>query len=253
MSAKWTFWAWEQKVSSATKKITLLKLADNANDDGKSWYSIESMANHCGMSSRTLQRQISDLEKEGFLTVERRSNRPSIYTLLGNSNSVLGCQSVTLGCQSVTSGGDTVSYDPNKDPNKDPNSSILVSAKPRQSKFKFDDQHMNFAKSMLDFIKLVDPNKKANLESWANTIRLMQENDFNEKPDLNSLWEVFAWANADSFWRTNTLCAEKFRKQFGQLSAKMKSSSEQRANFEEQGTGWAQEAIDRWEKQSEES
>ena len=36
MSAKWTFWAWEQPVKTAPKKLALLQLANNANDDGVS-------------------------------------------------------------------------------------------------------------------------------------------------------------------------------------------------------------------------
>ena len=34
MSAKWTFWAWEQPIKTAPKKLALLQLANNADDDG---------------------------------------------------------------------------------------------------------------------------------------------------------------------------------------------------------------------------
>lgn len=81
MSAKWTFWAWEQPIKTAPKKLALLQLANNADDDGKSWYSIGKMATACGVAGRTFQRQIQSLEDDGLLVVERRSNRPSIYVL----------------------------------------------------------------------------------------------------------------------------------------------------------------------------
>lgn len=131
MSAKWTFWAWEQPIKQAPKKLALLQLANNANDDGKSWYSIVKMAKSCGVSERTFQRSIQELEKANILHVERRSNRPSIYTLaeaievvLHGGDSVSGCQSDGAGCQSVTSRGVTVSPDLNNDPNTTPNNII---------------------------------------------------------------------------------------------------------------------------------
>ena len=138
MSAKWTFWAWEQPIKQAPKKLALLQLANNANDDGKSWYSIVKMAKSCGVSERTFQRSIQELEKANILHVERRSNRPSIYTLaeaievvLHGGDNVTGCQPVTVGCQSdgagcqsVTSGGVTVSPVLNSNPNNDLNNTL---------------------------------------------------------------------------------------------------------------------------------
>ena len=99
--------------------------------------------------------------------------------------------------------------------------SVQPEAKP--SKFKFNDDQMRFASSMYDFILRAAPAiKKPNLESWANTARLIEEID---GVNLNDAWQVFAWANADSFWQTNILSADKFRKQYAQLSAKMNSNS----------------------------
>ena len=60
MSAKWTFWAWEVDIKTAPKKLALLQLANNADDDGKSWYAIAKMANACGVAERTFQRQTPD-------------------------------------------------------------------------------------------------------------------------------------------------------------------------------------------------
>ncbi len=125
MSAKWTFWAWEQPIKTAPKKLALLQLANNANDDGVSWYSIGKMANSCGVSQRTFQRHIQELENDGLLHVERRSNRPSIYTLKEEVEVVLhdvGCQSDMAGCQSDTSIGVRESHDLNSNPNTNPDS-----------------------------------------------------------------------------------------------------------------------------------
>lgn len=110
---------------------------------------------------------------------------------------------------------DTVS-----DTDKDINT--LVEAKPQRSKFKFNDDQYRFADEMFKRISNIAPNiKKTNLESWANTIRLLNEND---KVNLNVAWKVFCWANSDSFWATNILSASKFRDQYAQLSAKMNNN-----------------------------
>lgn len=113
---------------------------------------------------------------------------------------------------------DTVS-----DTDKDINT--IVEAKPQRSKFKFNDDQYRFAEEMFKRISKVAPSMKMpNLESWANSIRLLNESD---KVNLNDAWKVFCWANSDSFWSTNILSADKFRKQYVQLSAKMKGSASQ--------------------------
>jgi len=60
MSAKYTFLAWEVDINKAPLKLTLLQLANNANDDGVSWYSVPKMARRCGMSERALQGHIKN-------------------------------------------------------------------------------------------------------------------------------------------------------------------------------------------------
>ncbi len=81
MSAKYSFWAWEQATGSHTAKLVLLKLADNANDDGKSWYPISKMLTACELSDRAFRTQLRKLESLGLLVVEHRDNRPSVYAL----------------------------------------------------------------------------------------------------------------------------------------------------------------------------
>ncbi|MFT6347102.1 MAG: hypothetical protein ACJAYB_000083 [Psychromonas sp.] len=81
MSAKWTFWAWEQEIKKAPLKLTLLQLANNSNDDGVSWYSIPKMAGNCSMSERAFQGHVKTLEKDGFLNIKERAGTSSIYTL----------------------------------------------------------------------------------------------------------------------------------------------------------------------------
>lgn len=234
MSAKWTFWAWEQKIKTAPKKLALLQLANNSNDDGKSWYSIEKMADACGVSDRTFQRQIKDLENDGLLHVERRNNRPSIYELKDKVEITLhsGGDIVTPrqsdGGDTVTPQGDTVTplgvtecrtiltIDPNSEPNS---KDSLVQPKAKRSKYKFDDKDLATAEWMHGRVRTIDPTKeKCNVESWANTIRLMREIDGHTIEDI---CKVFDFSNKHHFWHKNVLSPDKLRKQYGRLMIEM--------------------------------
>lgn len=131
MSAKFTFLAWDTPIENAPLKLALLQLANNADDDGFSYYSISKMALSCGMSDRTFIRKIAELEEKGILTVERRANRPSLYTLIGDEMGVTLCHlqksEVTVCHAEVTEShlvGDSVSHDPNSTPNTSPESII---------------------------------------------------------------------------------------------------------------------------------
>tara|TARA_R110000737_G_scaffold353117_1_gene402443 strand:+ start:16522 stop:17193 length:672 start_codon:yes stop_codon:yes gene_type:complete len=131
MSAKYTFLAWDTPIENAPLKLALLQLANNADDDGFSYYSISKMAIACGMSQRTFMRKISELESMNILTVERRSNRPSLYTLTGDKMGVTLCHlqvgGVTESHGTVTEShlvGDRESHDPNTTPNIFPESNI---------------------------------------------------------------------------------------------------------------------------------
>jgi len=252
MSAKYTFLAWDTPIENAPLKLALLQLANNADDDGFSYYSISKMAQSCGMSNRTFMRKISELEKMGVLTVERRANRPSLYTLIGDEMGVSLCHlqeaEVTESHSTVTEShltGDRESHDLNSTPNNHPdNNKLIVKPEAKPSKYKFNDDQMNFAKSMYEFILRVAPAiKKPNLEAWANTARLINEIDGIELIDA---WHVFAWANADSFWQTNILSADKFRKQYAQLSAKMNgnsSNSKQDIMQQSSNSNWHEEDL----------
>lgn len=81
MSAKYTFWAWAIKLQKAPLKLTLLKLADNANDDGVSWYSVPKMAEHCGMSDRAFQGHLKTLVDMGLLKINERPGTSCVYHL----------------------------------------------------------------------------------------------------------------------------------------------------------------------------
>ncbi len=129
MSAKYTFLAWDTPIENAPLKLALLQLANNADDDGFSYYSISKMAVSCGMSEKTFQRKIAEMEKMGILTVSRRSNRTSLYTLVGDEMGVTLCRlqdtEATESLGTATESrlvGDRESHDLNNTPTTTPES-----------------------------------------------------------------------------------------------------------------------------------
>lgn len=83
---------------------------------------------------------------------------------------------------------------------------------------KFSDEDMSLANQMFEKILLLNPkHKKPDLEKWADEIRLMRERDSRTHSDIADL---FAWANADSFWKTNILSPAKLREKWDALQIK---------------------------------
>lgn len=122
MSAKWTFWAWDQEIKKAPLKLALLKLADNASDDGISWYSVTKMAFHCGMSTRAFQGHLKTLEGLGFLEIKERPGTSSVYKLKNTEvvklkNKDTPAESAHLPPQNLRTTPAESADDPNNEPN----------------------------------------------------------------------------------------------------------------------------------------
>ncbi len=62
---------WKREVGSAVEKLVLLKLADNANDEGEAWPLQATIAAQCEVSERTVRTAIASLEYKGMLTVKK--------------------------------------------------------------------------------------------------------------------------------------------------------------------------------------
>ncbi len=75
--------AMQTKVGNPLRKLVLLKLADNANDQGECWPSYQYVADQCEISKRSVMTHIEALEKAGLLRKEIRKGGPK-----GNSSNV---------------------------------------------------------------------------------------------------------------------------------------------------------------------
>ncbi|WP_413498917.1 helix-turn-helix domain-containing protein [Buttiauxella gaviniae] len=73
------------KVGNPLRKLVLIKLADNANDNGECWPSYQHIADHCECSKSAVKEHIATLIKLGFMTKE---NRVGVNNGKGNTSNV---------------------------------------------------------------------------------------------------------------------------------------------------------------------
>lgn len=74
MSAHALAWAWTHvpTLKSAPLRLTLVALADRADDDGELWPKVEWVAEKVGAGKSTVRGHIAELERLGLLTREPR-------------------------------------------------------------------------------------------------------------------------------------------------------------------------------------
>ncbi|WP_246859287.1 helix-turn-helix domain-containing protein [Dickeya oryzae] len=95
------------------------------------------------------------------------------------------------------------------------------------------------ARWMHEKILTVDASAKTpNWPEWANTIRLMRQQD---RLTHREICEVFRWANAHTFWQSNILSPGKLRAQWGTLSIQRKNQivKPSREELDWDSTDWA--------------
>lgn len=99
MSIKYLTFAFDARVNNPLRKLVLLKLCDNANDDGECWPSFASIASQCEMSRRSVINHIGALVDSGFLSVESRfkagEQTSNMYKI--NKNMLVGSAGDSLG------------------------------------------------------------------------------------------------------------------------------------------------------------
>lgn len=96
-------------------------------------------------------------------------------------------------------------------------------------KFKYESSDMELAQLLFNYIQ--DNSEKAyhlknsNMESWANTIRLMREQD---KRNYDQIKYLIDWSQKHEFWKTVILSPTKLREQFNQLIIKVKAEKDKK-------------------------
>ena len=89
----------ESEIGDPTGKAVLYKIADNADDAGECWPSVQTLARGTEWSERTVQRKVRWLERNGYLIRLFRAGRSTLYRI----------PLETLETRSLFKGGDTVS------------------------------------------------------------------------------------------------------------------------------------------------
>ena len=72
--------AWKSSYPSG-KKMVLLALCDNANDQGECFPSVSMLVEKCSMSERSVFNHIADLEKDGAIKRNNRAGRSTVYQI----------------------------------------------------------------------------------------------------------------------------------------------------------------------------
>ena len=108
MSLKYMCAAFSVQVGNPLRKLILLKLCDNASDQGECWPSHANIASQCEVSKRSVLIHIDALIKDGFLTSEQRfkngQQTSNVYTICYKRLSG-GAGAAGVGVQELHGGG----------------------------------------------------------------------------------------------------------------------------------------------------
>lgn len=99
--------AMKTKVGNPLRKLVLVKLADNASDQGECWPSYQHIADQCEIDRSTVRKHIKQLEAQGLLRIENREgpkgNSTNLYFLnlwaVGQKSTLVGPESTGIGTQ----------------------------------------------------------------------------------------------------------------------------------------------------------
>lgn len=99
--------AMKTKVGNPLRKLVLVKLADNASDQGECWPSYQHIADQCEIDRSTVRKHIKQLEAQGLLRIENREgpkgNSTNLYFLnlwaVGQKSTPVGPESTGVGTQ----------------------------------------------------------------------------------------------------------------------------------------------------------
>lgn len=125
MSMRLMVQAMNCKVGNPARKLVLLKLADNANDDGICFPSYQYIADKCEMTRRSAISHIEYLIKMGLVSKKERKNKDGSISNLyflhleqGSENFALGSENFALGGSENISPRTSHSLEPVNEPKK---------------------------------------------------------------------------------------------------------------------------------------
>jgi hypothetical protein len=174
---------------------------------------------------KTVFRWLETLEKGGYLTI-KKTNKFSIVSI-DNWGLYQGKQ----GDDDLVSDHQMTIKRPSNDhqmtTNKnEKNVKNEKNDTKKPSRHKYEPCDLENAKLLFKLMRENNPEvKEPNLDSWANEFRLMRERD---KRSDGAITYLINWSQNDEFWKTNILSPAKLRKQYVQLTGKIKAAKEKR-------------------------
>jgi hypothetical protein len=253
MSIKAMNWAWQIDLI-ANKKLTLLCLADHADNDGVCWPGISAVVEKTGLSRRTVINFLQDFEAGGLLTRQQRKGangrqQSSVIELNLKAERMQFGAVLDTGLDGVQAGGLDVEPEALPGANSAPGSDASPGAKndtyrvqktaltgckngpvcneepstepkeePSEIVAKPD---LNLAEDdrlahwMFGLIqKLHSTHRAPSWRTWTRDLRLIRERDGRTHREMATL---FAFANEHEFWCRNILSPAKLREQWDRL------------------------------------
>lgn len=255
MSVKIMHQVWERSIHGGSELLLMQAIADFADDDGHAYPSVPTLARKIRMSERNTRYLLVKLKRSGELEIvpngprgcnrywirlpAAAANHASLQRLPAATGSHLPLLAVAEPPASAVAAEPSLTT-------KEPSVCLNTHSAPKKSttRYRFDEEDELIAKLILDGVRTIDPRAKANLDIWANEVRLIREQDGRAPHEIR---ELFQWANADTFWRANVLSPAKLRQKWTALVAKRAAASRTAAiakNFK--GTQYGDTKIPNW-------
>ncbi len=177
-------------------------------------------------SLSVIKRKVDQLVKENRLKIED-TELGTLFTVV-NYESYQGLDNYKKDNLERRKNGDGTGMERSENNNKNVNNvnNVNKDKKTLRSKLKFETHHLKLAELLFKKIKENNPSaQEPNLESWANTFRLMMERP-KEKRSGKDIQDLILWSQSHHFWYKNILSADKLRKQFDRLQLEMKDESQ---------------------------
>ena len=199
MSARATFWAWEVDIPSS-EKLVLLCLSDCHNaDTGQCNPSVSYIAKKTSLDRKTVLKSLRSLNDREILSRAKVEGSSNQYFLSIGGSPILG------------HGQSHISPEPV------PNLGHKPINKPKKN-LRYEKGDMETVESIFNLLLALNPkHRKPNMDSWANEVRLMRENDGHSHSEI---MDLFRFANSDNFWKSNILSPKKLRDKWDVLTIK---------------------------------
>lgn len=167
--------AFEFDTGSSVTKIVLVKLCDNASDEGFCWPSQDKIAAHCNLTKKSVITHINKLIDMGLLKKTNRfqdnKQKSNMYEISfrGESHDMGVNLTTNRGESHDQQGCTTFTQNPKENPKEEP--LWLSKAKP---------EYLDFCKEyyeMLEFHGKINKNTQWKTKTWYTAVRLMVEAD----------------------------------------------------------------------------